>query len=202
MTRTALAGWAGLVCTLTTACLSQYVYRSKLIAVRRIEVPTGPVPDATLKPFGTSSLRAFSLRDPATRSLPCRLAVGRSSWRRETLGHVPTRSQLFRGQKQNPRRSDDSLTSVRVYRNACCGYKCASRNIFNSVAKVCNPVQLLAGVKVVHSRTWGEKRLFGQDGGSLRPLNLPYRLSDQGFGGLGASSPPPKGLKPRLVYRD
>src|ERR1700722_1351675 len=52
--------------------------------------------------------------------------IGRSSWRREILGHVPLgyvqrEGNLFGGQKQHPRLSDDSSTSVRVYRNAVVG---------------------------------------------------------------------------------
>src|ERR1700691_825479 len=47
--------------------------------------------------------------------------IGRSSWRREILGHVQREDNLFGGQKQNPRRSDDSSTSVRVYRNDVAG---------------------------------------------------------------------------------
>src|ERR1700722_1826825 len=66
-TRTALAGWAGLVCTLATA---------------RIEVPTGPrcnaQPAALTIDWGARSPRAFD----GYRFWP---AVRRSSWRREIL---------------------------------------------------------------------------------------------------------------------
>jgi len=45
------------------------------------------------------------------------------------------------GQKQNPRRSDDSLTSVRVYRNACCLYKGQACVLSVYIARSCNLVQ-------------------------------------------------------------
>src|ERR1700722_6407193 len=100
--------------------------------------------------------------------------IGRSSWRREILGHVPLgyvrrEDNLFEGQKQNPRRSDDSSTSVRVYRNAVTGTSIGSSNRAFRLQKFaiwCNRLQ--AGCCLSH-RGWNTERLLGVDRGRLSP---------------------------------
>lgn len=63
------------------------------------------------------------------------------------------------GQKQNPRRSDDSLTSVRVYRNAWCRYKYSAGKFGVYVAKTCDLEQLFAGMDDDTFARAGGKRL-------------------------------------------
>jgi len=63
------------------------------------------------------------------------------------------------GQKQNPRRSDDSLTSVRVYRNAWCRYKYWAGKFRVYVAKTCDLAQLFAGMEDDTFAKPGGKRL-------------------------------------------
>ena|ERR1700734_1880485 len=109
--------------------------------------------------------------------------IGRSSWRREILGHVPLgyvrrEDNLFEGQKQNPRRSDDSSTSVRVYRNAVTGTSIEVRDVRDRVhiAKTCNMVQSFAGMKRPLSWSVGDGthvRLGSRRGESPRaPVSL------------------------------
>src|SRR5580693_7863347 len=91
--------------------------------------------------------------------------IGRSSWRREILGHVPLGyvqrgGNFLGGQKQNPRRSDDSSTSVRVYRNAVVGTSAEIWAIWARVVHVattCNLVQSSAGVKTTLSSKGGRQ---------------------------------------------
>src|ERR1700722_3925119 len=89
-----------------------------------------------------------------------RSSYGRSSWRREfwaTFLRATFREEnCLEGQKQNPRRSDDSSISVRVYRNAVAGTSLEGWESRVRVAAVCNRVQSVACMKTtLASRTGG-----------------------------------------------
>src|ERR1700723_2163429 len=128
----------------------------------------------------TSTRTALS----ACADLVCTLTtarIGRSSWRREILGHVPLgyvrrEDNLFEGQKQNPRRSDDSSTSVRVYRNAVTGTSIevrAVRAAFISQERAtwCNHLQAWRGLFRGASET---ERMFGLGHAGVSPRELQY----------------------------
>jgi hypothetical protein len=120
MTRTALSACAGLVCTLTTACLPQNVYRGMFIAVRRIEVPTGPAPDATLSHRRSPSASEHAVAERLT------VAVLASSWGARPDGGkfwatFRRESNLCGGQKQK------SATQRRPVDLACESTACLLR---------------------------------------------------------------------------
>ena len=112
------------------------------------------------------------------------------------------RSNFLEGQKPNPRRSDDSLTSVRVYRNACYGYKGGDGKLLNNVARLCNPVQLLAGGMTPLSQLLGRKVTPQSKIAGTGVLRLAYRLLDQWFGCLNPPSRCRFGARPGCGDRD
>jgi hypothetical protein len=123
------------------------------------------------------------------------LAEGNSGPR--SSGLRSERRQFVRGQKQNPRRSDDSSTSVRVYRNAVA---CTSVEVLGSpvhVARTCYLVQSSADRKDPPVKGWIQNRVLGQDRRSLSPWKLLYLLLDQGFDAIRVSLPSAQRPGPR-----
>lgn len=156
MTRTALSACAGLVCTLTTACLPQNVYRGMFIAVRRIEVPTGPAPDATLSHRRSPSASEHAVAERLT------VAVLAGSWEivlaeRNSGPRSDEKTILFGGQKQKsatPRRPVDlaceSTAMLIAGTSAAIGSFSTMLQLF---ATQCNCLQAW---KMTHSRGWVE----------------------------------------------